>query len=151
MKDKADSAGKAATDAAGGMKDKADSAGKAATDAAGGMKDKADSAGKAATDAAGGMKDKVAAVAGLTSLSGVVSNTTTAVNAGNFDKAKTEIAKFDGFWTKVKGDVGKSPTDSSAIETNIKNAKSAIASADKAKAIEALKALGTAITTATKS
>jgi hypothetical protein len=137
------------------MKDKADAAGKTATDAASnaasGVKDKADSAGKAASNVAGAVQGKVAAVAGLTSLSGVVNNTKTAVDAGNFGKAKTEIAKFDGFWTKVKSDTVKSPTDSGAIETNIKNAKSAIASANKAKAIEALKALETSITTATKS
>ena len=112
----------------------------------------ADPAGKSITDATSAVKDKVeGAVSGFTNLTGVVTNTQAAVDAGDFSKAKTEFGKFEGFWAKVEDGVkSKSPAAYDAIETNVKSVEKALASADKAKAKDALKALGTAIVTATK-
>jgi high-affinity Fe2+/Pb2+ permease len=107
---------------------------------------------KSVTDVTSAVKDKVdGAVSGFTNLTGVVTNTKAAVDAGDFGKAKTEFGKFEGFWAKVEDGVkSKSPAAYDAIETNVKSVEKAVASADKAKATDALKALGTAIVTATK-
>jgi high-affinity Fe2+/Pb2+ permease len=111
-------------------------------------------AGKSVTDVTSAAKDKDkvdGAVSGFTNLTGVVTNTKAAVDAGDFGKAKTEFGKFEGFWAKVEDGVkSKSPAAYDAIETNVKSVEKALASADKAKATDALKALGTAIATATK-
>ncbi|MFN6463316.1 MAG: DUF4363 domain-containing protein [Nostoc sp. DedVER02] len=50
-------------------------------------------------------------------LQGVVTNTKTAVEAGNFTKAKGEFDKFEDFWSKVEDRVkAKSPTTYKEIE-----------------------------------
>jgi Domain of unknown function (DUF4363) len=173
----AESAGKAVTDVAGAAKDKAtdaagaakDAAGAAtdkvagaagavkdkATDAAGAVKDKATDAAGAAKDAAGAAKDKVASVAGavaapeMANVAGVVSKTKAAVDAGDLEQAKSEMSKFEDSWSKVeKGIKAKSPETYDTIETNAKDAQSAVNSKDKAKALAALKALGNAISSA---
>ncbi len=174
----AESAGKAVTDVAGAAKDKAtdaagaakDKATDAAKDAAGAAKDKvadaagaakdkvADAAGAAkdkVADAAGAAKDKVASVAGavaapeMANVAGVVSKTKAAIDAGDLEQAKSEMSKFEDSWSKVeKGVKAKSPAAYDAIETNSKSAQSAVNNEDKAKALVALKALGTAVASA---
>jgi hypothetical protein len=155
----AESAGKAVTDVAGAAKDKATDAAGAAKDAAGAATDKVAGAAGAvkdkATDAAGAAKDKVASVAGavaapeMANVAGVVSKTKAAVDAGDLEQAKSEMSKFEDSWSKVeKGIKAKSPATYDTIETNAKDAQSAVNSKDKAKALAALKALGTAIASA---
>jgi Domain of unknown function (DUF4363) len=148
----AESAGQAVTDAAGAAKDKvADTAG-AVTDKA---KDVAGAAKDKATDAAGAAKDKVAAVAGavaapeMANVAGVVSKTKAAIDAGDLEQAKSEMSKFADSWSKVeKGVKAKSPAAFDAIETNANDVRSAVNNEDKAKALTALKALGTAVASA---
>jgi hypothetical protein len=169
----AESAGKAVTDVAGAAKDKAteaagaakDAAG-AAKDAAGAAKDKATEAAGAAKDAAGAAKDKVAGAAGaakdkvasvtgavaapeMANVAGVVSKTKAAIDAGDLEQAKSEMSKFEDSWSKVeKGVKAKSPAAYDAIETNASDVRSAVNNEDKAKALAALKALGTAVASA---
>jgi Domain of unknown function (DUF4363) len=162
----AESAGKAVTDVAGAAKDKATEAAGAAKDAAGAAKDKATEAAGAAKDAAGAAKDKVADAAGaakdkvasvagavtapgMANVAGVVSKTKAAIDAGDLEQAKSEMSKFEDSWSKVeKGVKANSPAAYDAIETNAKSAQSAVNNEDKAKALTALKALGTAVASA---
>jgi hypothetical protein len=167
----ADSAGKAmtdatntakdkATDVAGAAKDKATEAAGAAKDAAGAAKDKATEAAGAAKDAAGAAKDKATtaagkltgtAPAGVASLTGVVTKTRTAIDAGDFEKAKMEISQFEGAWSKVEDGVkAKSPAAYDAIETSMKDTTGAVNAEDKPKALAALKALDNAVALAAK-
>ncbi|HEY9642286.1 MAG TPA: hypothetical protein V6C57_17495 [Coleofasciculaceae cyanobacterium] len=82
----------------------------------------------------------------------VVSNTTAAVNAGDFAKAQTEIDKFESPWSKVEDGVKAKSSDTyNAIEESVDNIKSALKGADKAKALAALKSLGESVNTAAKS
>jgi Domain of unknown function (DUF4363) len=144
----AESAGKAVTDVAGAAKDKATDAAGAAKDAAGAAKDKV-------AGAAGAAKDKVASVAGavaapgMANVAGVVSKTKAAIDAGDLEQAKSEMSKFEDSWSKVeKGVKANSPKAYDEIETNAKSAQSAVNNEDKAKALAALKALGTAVASA---
>jgi high-affinity Fe2+/Pb2+ permease len=98
------------------------------------------------------MKDNVtSAVSGFTGLQGVVTNTKAAVEAGDFAKAKTEMEKFEGFWSTVEDGVkAKSSATYDAIETNVSSVEDAIKSSDKAKATSAITALDSAVSTAAK-
>ena len=54
---------------------------------------------------------------GFSGMKNVVTNTKTAVEAANFEKAKTDFAKFEDSWKTVEDDVKKTaPTKYSAIE-----------------------------------
>jgi soluble cytochrome b562 len=109
-------------------------------------------AGKAATDLASTVKNKASgAVAGFTGLTGAISATKAAVETGDFAKAKTEMARFESYWSKVEDDVkAKSPAIYDAIETSMKNVEKAVNSSDKTKALDALKSFGGAVASATK-
>jgi high-affinity Fe2+/Pb2+ permease len=111
-----------------------------------------DTAVKTTTDLAGTVKDKATgAMAGFTGLTSAISATKTAVETGDFAKAKTEVAKFEGYWSKVEDDVkAKSPTVYDAIETSMKNVEKAVDSSDKTKALDALKSFGSAVASAAK-
>jgi hypothetical protein len=97
-------------------------------------------------------KDKVTgAVSGFTGLKSVVANTKAAVEAGNFSKAQTEIAKFEGFWATVEDGVkAKSAPAYDAIETNVSGVEEAVKSSDKSKAMNSLTALDESVATASK-
>jgi hypothetical protein len=75
-------------------------------------------------------------------LTSIVSATKTAVEAGNFEQAKTAIAGFEEGWQPIEDGVkAKSPSAYSAIEDNKDLLEGAIKAKDKAKALEALQAL----------
>jgi ribosomal protein S20 len=85
----------------------------------------------------------------MANVAGVVSKTKAAIDAGDLEQAKSEMSKFEDSWSKVeKGVKAKSPAAYDAIETNAKDAQSAVNNEDKAKALAALKALGTAVASA---
>jgi hypothetical protein len=136
----------AAAGAAGAAKDGAMGAADATKDAAGAVKDGAMGAADAAKDAAGaGM---AAVMGGAGELMTVVTNTKTAVEAGDFATAKTEFAKFSETWTKVgEGIKTASPDAYSAIETGVGNVTTALneANPDKTKVMDALTALTTSL------
>jgi predicted outer membrane protein len=112
-----------------------------------------DTAVKDTTDLANAVKDKAtSAMTGFTGLSSAISATKTAVETGDFAKAKTEVAKFEGYWSKVEDDVkAKSPAVYEAIETSMKTVETAVNSSDKTKALDALKSFGSVVTSAAKS
>ncbi|MEG3906474.1 hypothetical protein QT979_01305 [Microcoleus sp. w2-18bC1] len=61
--------------------------------------------------------DKPASQGNYAELSGVVSSTTAAVQAGNFAKAKTEFDKFENAWKKVEDGIkAKAPKSYDAVE-----------------------------------
>jgi hypothetical protein len=61
--------------------------------------------------------EKAASQGNYAELSGVVSSTNAAVQAGNFAKAKTEFDKFEDAWKKVEDPIkAKSPKDYEAVE-----------------------------------
>ena len=107
---------------------------------------------KTTTDFASTVKDKATgAVTGFTGLTSAISSTKAAVETGDFAKAKTEVAKFEGYWSKVEDDVkAKSPAVYDAIEASMKNVEKAVNSSDKTKALDALKSFGGAVASATK-
>ncbi len=111
-----------------------------------------DTAVKTTTDMASTVKDKATgAMTGFTGLTGAISATKTAVETGDFAKAKTEVAKFEGYWSKVEDGVkAKSPAMYDAIETSMKNVQKAVDSSDKTKALDALKSFGSAVASAAK-
>jgi high-affinity Fe2+/Pb2+ permease len=114
--------------------------------------DAADSVVQNTTGVTSAVQDKVTgAVSGFTGLKGVVTSTKTAVEAGDFATAQTEIAKFEGFWATVEDGVkAKSSATYDAIETNMSGVEEAIKASDKPKAMDSLKALDDAVTTAAK-
>jgi high-affinity Fe2+/Pb2+ permease len=111
-----------------------------------------DTAVKTTTDLASTVKDKATnAMTGFAGLTSAISATKTAVETGDFAKAKTEVAKFEGYWSKVEDDVkAKSPAVYDAIETSMKNVEKAVDSSDKTKALDALKSFGSVVTSAAK-
>jgi ribosomal protein S20 len=111
-----------------------------------------DTAIKDTTDLANAVKDKATnAMTGFTGLTSAISATKTAVETGDFAKAKTEVAKFEGYWSKVEDDVkAKSPAVYEAIETSMKTVETAVNSSDKTKALDALKSFGSVVTSAAK-
>jgi len=61
--------------------------------------------------------EKAASQGNYAELSGVVSSTKAAVQAGNFPKAKTEFDKFENAWKKVEDGIkGKAPKSYDAVE-----------------------------------
>ena len=114
--------------------------------------DAADSVVQNTTGIISAAKDKATgAVSGFTALKGAIASTITAVEAGDFATAQTEIAKFEGFWATAEDGVkAKSSATYDAIETNVSGAEEAIKSSDKPKAMDSLKALDDAVATASK-
>ena len=136
--------------------DAANSAADAAKDAAGA----ANTAAGAAKEAAGAAQDTAqnAATSGTAAMSAgelmsVVTNTKTAVEAGDFAKAKEEFAKFGDSWSKVGADIKTaSPDGYAAIKTNVGNVNTALENAqpDKTKVMDALAALSASISSVAK-
>lgn len=88
---------------------------------------------------------------GFTALVGVVSNTKTAVEAGNFDQAEKAFDKFEDAWNKVEDGVkAKSANSYDAIEDAESQVESAIKAKDKAKALAGLETLNKNITAVSK-
>ena len=86
-------------------------------------------------------------------LEAVVTNTKTAVVAGNFTKAKGEFDKFEDFWSKVEDGVkAKSPTTYKEIEDKSDEIKAGLkASApNKPKLLTALASLNKNVTSVAK-
>jgi hypothetical protein len=144
MKDGATGAVDATKDAAAGA---ADATKDAAAGAAGAMKD-------GAMGAADATKDAMSAVTGgAGELMTVVTNTKTAVEAGDFVKANEEFAKFKDTWTTAgEGIKTASPDAYAAIESGVGTVTTALGEAqpDKTKVMDALAALTTSITSVAK-
>lgn len=88
---------------------------------------------------------------GFDPLVSVVSNTKTAVQAGNFDKAQQEFNKFENSWSKVEDGVKtKSSKTYNVIEDTATQVKGALKAKDKAKALKGLQTLNTNIATVSK-
>ena len=88
---------------------------------------------------------------GFDALISVVSNTKTAVEAGNFDKAQQEFDKFENAWVKVEDGVKtKSAKTYNASEDAATQVKGALKAKDKAKALKELQTLNTNIATVSK-
>ena len=88
---------------------------------------------------------------GFDPLVSVVSNTKTAVQAGNFDKAQQEFNKFENSWSKVEDGVKtKSSKTYNVIEDTATQVKGALKAKDKAKALKGLQTLDTNIATVSK-
>lgn len=67
-------------------------------------------------------------------LSKVVTDTTMATTAGDFAKAKTEFAKFEGEWQKVEDAIKvKSPASYEAIENSVDKVNTALKGSQPAK------------------
>ncbi len=67
------------------------------------------------------------AAAGFTALQRVVGATTTAIESGKFDVAKTEFAKFEASWKTVEDGVkAKAPDTYQAIEDGVESINSGI-------------------------
>ncbi|MEH1943137.1 MAG: DUF4363 domain-containing protein [Nostoc sp.] len=96
-------------------------------------------------------KTPVTTQGGFNTLVGVVSNTKTAVSAGNFDKAQQEFNKFENSWSKVEDGVKtKSSKTYNVIEDTATQVKGALKAKDKAKALKGLQTLDTNIATVSK-
>ncbi|MDZ8186283.1 MAG: DUF4363 domain-containing protein [Nostoc sp. ChiSLP02] len=96
-------------------------------------------------------KTSTAPQGGFNALVSVVSNTKTAVQAGNFDKAQKEFDKFEDAWSKVEDGVkAKSSKTYNAIEDTENQVESALKAKDKAKALKGLQTLNTDIATVSK-
>ncbi|MEH1866872.1 MAG: DUF4363 domain-containing protein [Nostoc sp.] len=88
---------------------------------------------------------------GFDTLAGVVTNTKTAVQAGNFDKAQQEFNKFENSWSKVEDGVKtKSSKTYNVIEDAATQVKGSLKAKDKAKSLQGLQTLETNIATASK-
>ncbi|AUT04255.1 DUF4363 domain-containing protein [Nostoc sp. CENA543] len=86
-------------------------------------------------------------------LEGVITNTKTAVEAGNFTKAKGEFEKFEGFWSKVEDGVkAKSPKTYKDIEDQADEIKAGLKSSkpNKQKVLTALASLSKNVTSVAK-
>ncbi|QKQ72943.1 DUF4363 domain-containing protein [Nostoc sp. TCL240-02] len=86
-------------------------------------------------------------------LQGVVTNTKTAVEAGNFTKAKGEFDKFEDFWSKVEDGVkAKSPTTYKEIEDKSDEVKAGLKTSapNKSKLLTALGVLNKDVTSVAK-
>ncbi|MBW4515897.1 MAG: hypothetical protein KME11_11805 [Timaviella obliquedivisa GSE-PSE-MK23-08B] len=137
-----------------------DSSQQASTDAAKDAAGAANTAADAAKDAAGAANDTAQNTAtsgtvamGAGELMSVVTNTETAVEAGDFAKAKEEFAKFGDSWSKVGEGIKTASSDGyTAIETNVGNVNTALGEAqpDKTKVMDALTALSTSIASVAK-
>ncbi len=95
----------------------------------------------------------LASSAGYPGLIGVVSSTKTAVEAGDFTRAKTEFAKFEDNWKPVEDGIkAKSSNSYEAIETSLDtvNAEFKGAAPNKEKVLAALNSMETDINKASK-
>lgn len=93
-----------------------------------------------------------APAAGISNLQTVISNTTTAVNAGDFTKAKGEFDKFEDSWKTVEDGIKqKAPSTYEAIEADMDKVQDALKTSNKAQSLSALQALGQQVVNATKS
>jgi hypothetical protein len=91
--------------------------------------------------------------AGFAALQSVTEKTTTAVNAGKIDQAKTEFEKFEDSWKTVEDGVkAKSSKTYTAVEEGLDtmNGEFKNKQPDKAKMLSALKSLNETIATASK-
>ncbi|BBD65848.1 hypothetical protein NIES4072_04730 [Nostoc commune NIES-4072] len=96
-------------------------------------------------------KTTVATQEGFKTLVSVVSNTKTAVQGGNFDKAQQEFNKFENSWSKVEDGVKtKSSKTYNVIEDTATQVKGALKAKDKAKALKGLQTLNTSIASVSK-
>ena len=96
-------------------------------------------------------KTTVATQGGFNALVSVVSNTKTAVQGGNFDKAQQEFNKFEDSWSKVEDGVKtKSSKTYNVIEDTVTQVKGALKAKDKAKALKGLQTLNTNIASVSK-
>ncbi|MCF4966893.1 DUF4363 domain-containing protein [Nostoc sp. CMAA1605] len=86
-------------------------------------------------------------------LEGVITNTKTAVEAGNFTKAKGEFEKFEDFWSKVEDGIkAKSPNTYKDIEDQADEIKAGLKSSkpNKQKVLTALASLSKNVTSVAK-
>ncbi|HTL88356.1 MAG TPA: hypothetical protein VL134_03085 [Leptolyngbya sp.] len=89
---------------------------------------------------------------GIPALQSVISNTTTAVNAGDFAKAKVEFDKFEDNWKTVEDGIKKkAPSTYDAIEADMDKVEDALKNSDKAKSLATLQALSQQVAAVTKS
>ncbi|MBG1261323.1 DUF4363 family protein [Nostoc commune] len=96
-------------------------------------------------------KTSVATQGGFNALVSVVSNTKTAVQGGNFDKAQKEFNNFENSWSKVEDGVKtKSSKTYNAIEDATTQVKGALKAKDKATALKGLQTLNTNIASVSK-
>ncbi|MCC5642727.1 DUF4363 domain-containing protein [Nostoc sp. CHAB 5824] len=103
------------------------------------------------TAGTGVSRTPVATQGGFNTLVSVVSNTKTAVQGGNFDKAQQEFNKFENSWSKVEDGVKtKSSKTYNVIEDAATQVKGALKAKDKAKALKGLQTLDTNIATVSK-
>ncbi|MEG3918223.1 hypothetical protein [Microcoleus sp. POL10_C6] len=71
--------------------------------------------------------EKAASQGNYAELSGVVSSTKAAVQAGNFTKAKTEFDKFENAWKKVEDGIkAKAPKSYDAVEDTTEKVMTAL-------------------------
>jgi hypothetical protein len=71
--------------------------------------------------------EKAASQGNYAELSGVVSSTKAAVQAGNFAKAKTEFDKFEDAWKKVEDGIkAKAPKSYDAVEDTTEKVMTAL-------------------------
>jgi iron uptake system EfeUOB component EfeO/EfeM len=89
--------------------------------------------------------------AAFQTLQGVVNKTKTAVEAGNFDQAKTDFSKFETSWKLVQPAVrAKAPNTYKAIEDGVTAVNSGIKGKNKQTVLNTLTSLSKSITTASK-
>lgn len=89
---------------------------------------------------------------GVTALQGVISNTRTAVQAGDFNKAKGEFEKFEDTWKTVEDGIKKkAPSTYEAIEANSDKVTDALKSSNKDRSLSALQALSQQVSAVPKS
>ena len=79
---------------------------------------------------------------GFSGMKNVITNTKTAIGAANFEKAKTDFAKFEDSWKTVEDSVKKTaPTQYSAIEEGMEAINKGIKEKNKNSTMAALDSL----------
>jgi hypothetical protein len=93
-------------------------------------------------------KPAAPAMGGIGGLKSVVTDTKTAIAAGDFAKASASIGKFEAAWKPVEDGIkAKSPKVYAAIEGAVPKVVAAVKSKDKTAAMAALTGLETAMST----
>jgi hypothetical protein len=93
-------------------------------------------------------KPAAPAMGGVAGLKSVVTDTKTAIAAGDFAKASASIGKFEAAWKPVEDGIkAKSPKVYAAIEGAVPKVVAAVKSKDKTAAMAALTGLETAMST----
>ncbi|NJM48575.1 MAG: DUF4363 domain-containing protein [Alkalinema sp. RU_4_3] len=93
-------------------------------------------------------KPAAPAMGGVAGLKSVVTETKTAIAAGDFAKASASIGKFEAAWKPVEDGIkAKSPKVYAMIEGAVPKVVAAVKSKDKAAAMTALTGLETAMAT----